>query len=275
MKKILFIIGLLISSIAFPQRSIPRGGTAGQVMKIASDGSNIAWSNLSGVASVVAPLVLTANTLSITANTFVQNSNNQVNVDLNGKTLSNVSSFTVTGTQYVGTSLSIGSPSIIGSAKFQIGNINYISTQNNSMSIIGYGTSNNSVIGGYYFQNAATGSTNSRRFGSIKSVVDGHINSSKLLFTINDSLRVEYSPLIVKGNGSVLVGDSGTTYNSAVLNVTSTTKGFLPPRMTAEQASVISSPADGLMIYLTSTNGTLTAKGFWGRVDGAWAKLNN
>jgi hypothetical protein len=39
---------------------------------------------------------------------------------------------------------------------------------------------------------------------------------------------------------------------SAQLEVVSTAKGFLPPRMTAEQRDAIASPAQGLMIYCTN-----------------------
>ncbi|HYE86449.1 MAG TPA: hypothetical protein VEA16_08850 [Vicinamibacterales bacterium] len=41
---------------------------------------------------------------------------------------------------------------------------------------------------------------------------------------------------------------------SAVLQLTSTTSGFLPPRMTSTQRDAISSPATGLTIYNTTTN---------------------
>ena len=41
---------------------------------------------------------------------------------------------------------------------------------------------------------------------------------------------------------------------SAELDVTSTTKGFLPPRMTTTQRNGISSPETGLVIFNTSTN---------------------
>jgi hypothetical protein len=39
---------------------------------------------------------------------------------------------------------------------------------------------------------------------------------------------------------------------SAELDVTSTSKGFLPPRLTTEQRNLISGPASGLTIYNTS-----------------------
>ncbi|MBN8879448.1 MAG: hypothetical protein J0I32_18005 [Sphingobacteriales bacterium] len=48
--------------------------------------------------------------------------------------------------------------------------------------------------------------------------------------------------------GSVNVGSS-TIDASAKLSVTSTTQGFLPPRMTTTQKNAISSPAAGLMVY--------------------------
>ena len=40
---------------------------------------------------------------------------------------------------------------------------------------------------------------------------------------------------------------------SAVIDLTSTTKGFLPPRMTTTERDAISTPAEGLVIYNTTT----------------------
>lgn len=50
--------------------------------------------------------------------------------------------------------------------------------------------------------------------------------------------------------------DTGTSgkEESAALTLTSTTRGFLPPRMTSEQKTAISSPAAGLMVYDTDAN---------------------
>ena len=51
------------------------------------------------------------------------------------------------------------------------------------------------------------------------------------------------------------VGIGTTTPNtSAQLDVSSTTKGFLPPRMTTTDRNAIASPAIGLIIYNTTTN---------------------
>jgi hypothetical protein len=74
---------------------------------------------------------------------------------------------------------------------------------------------------------------------------------------------------------AVVSDDASTSTSSAALEVTSTTRGFLPPRMTATQASAIGSPAEGLLVYVTDTNGTFTSKGWWGFNGSIWEKLNN
>jgi hypothetical protein len=54
---------------------------------------------------------------------------------------------------------------------------------------------------------------------------------------------------------SLAVNNDGTTANStALLDVKSSTKGFLPPRMDSTQRNAIASPATGLTIYNTSIN---------------------
>ena len=62
------------------------------------------------------------------------------------------------------------------------------------------------------------------------------------------------------GDHNVGVGNQPTT-TSAVLEVTSTTAGFLPPRMNTTQQNAISSPAAGLIIYNTSTNKLMVYNG--------------
>ena len=58
--------------------------------------------------------------------------------------------------------------------------------------------------------------------------------------------------MVIQANGTVGIA-TATPAASAQLDVSSTTKGFLPPRMTREQILAISSPAEGLIIYNTTT----------------------
>jgi hypothetical protein len=60
------------------------------------------------------------------------------------------------------------------------------------------------------------------------------------------------SPLSIS-TGEVGVGDA-TTYASAIFAIGSTTRGFLPPRMTTTQKNAIATPATGLVLYDTTLN---------------------
>jgi hypothetical protein len=62
----------------------------------------------------------------------------------------------------------------------------------------------------------------------------------------NERLRID-------SQGRVGIGTTSPSA-SALLDVSSTTQGLLPPRMTGVQRDAISSPAAGLMIYNTTTN---------------------
>jgi len=83
-------------------------------------------------------------------------------------------------------------------------------------------------------------------------------------------------PILYVSHGNTNVGIGVPTTNaSAKLDVASTTQGFLPPRMTATQASAIASPAQGLLLFVSDTNGTFTSVGWWGYNGSTWEKLNN
>ena len=58
--------------------------------------------------------------------------------------------------------------------------------------------------------------------------------------------------LTVASSTNILIGTTVDTASS-ILKLESTTKGFLPPRMTNAQRAAITSPAVGLMVYCTDT----------------------
>lgn len=78
-------------------------------------------------------------------------------------------------------------------------------------------------------------------------------NASDVGFAMKDVSNTNFY-LQVRGDGLVGIGADPSGTPSAVLSVTSTTHGFLPPRLTDTQRDAISSPASGLMIYNTTTD---------------------
>jgi hypothetical protein len=67
-----------------------------------------------------------------------------------------------------------------------------------------------------------------------------------------------YANMFVGGGlssgAAVAIGKNSAASTSSVLEVASTTKGFLPPRMTTTQKNAIASPAAGLVLYDSTTN---------------------
>jgi len=73
--------------------------------------------------------------------------------------------------------------------------------------------------------------------------------------TKTSELHASNGNAIYTNQGSIAMGTSQVDA-SAVLNIVSTTKGVLFPRMTETQRTAISSPATGLIVYQTdSTEG--------------------
>tara|TARA_R110002012_G_scaffold263322_2_gene446048 strand:+ start:2251 stop:2691 length:441 start_codon:yes stop_codon:yes gene_type:complete len=62
---------------------------------------------------------------------------------------------------------------------------------------------------------------------------------------------------------------TATANSSAILDLTSTTEGLLPPRMTTAQKNAISTPATGLTIYDTNLNKLCVYTG------GAWETITS
>ncbi|MCF6171431.1 MAG: fibrobacter succinogenes major paralogous domain-containing protein [Bacteroidales bacterium] len=73
----------------------------------------------------------------------------------------------------------------------------------------------------------------------------------------------------IKGNGQVSIGTSAPEA-TALFELKSTDKGFLPPRMTTTQMDAIPSPAEGLTVYNTDKNGLCYYNGSnWNCLDKA------
>jgi hypothetical protein len=75
--------------------------------------------------------------------------------------------------------------------------------------------------------------------------------------------RVFSQTIIATDDNTYVTGQA-----SAVLDVKSTSKGFLAPRMTTAQRSAIASPAEGLLVYQTDGS-----KGFYYYTNSAWTSL--
>jgi hypothetical protein len=61
--------------------------------------------------------------------------------------------------------------------------------------------------------------------------------------------------VVGQGNmNSLTIGTAGVSTASSILTVSSTTQGFLLPRMTTTQRDAIATPATGLQVYNTTTN---------------------
>lgn len=108
----------------------------------------------------------------------------------------------------------------------------------------------------YDFRSSTAGAT--LRLGSSAATAGGGIN----YYASNNGAaghhkwfynNVQYAQLTL---AQFVVDDSGTIAidNSTILQANSTTKGFLPPRMTTTQKNAIASPAAGLVVYDTTTN---------------------
>jgi hypothetical protein len=75
----------------------------------------------------------------------------------------------------------------------------------------------------------------------------------------------------VYDNGTNVGIGTNSPDSSAIAQIDSTTKGFLPPRMTYAQRTVISSPAQGLMVYQTDSGGD--GEGVYVKRSDGWFKL--
>ena len=89
----------------------------------------------------------------------------------------------------------------------------------------------------------------------------GNLSGTTLKSTVTGSYLTSVGTIAslttgaITNSGKVIVGASSAASTSAVLEASSTTQGFLPPRMTKAQRNAIVSPIAGLMIFCTDNYG--------------------
>lgn len=109
----------------------------------------------------------------------------------------------------------------------------------------------------------ATGTTNDFAIGTV--------GGQLLLVNPTGTPAVALVPAVSGGN--VLVGTSSQV-PSAILTLQSSTRGFLPPRMTQTQRNAIASPATGLTLYCTDCTATDASTGVMQTYNGSTWKNN-
>lgn len=93
--------------------------------------------------------------------------------------------------------------------------------------------------------------------GSVGIQIEANANGYRMRLASNTTYSDISTPdsyLTLNQSGQKVTVGSSTTYNSAQLAVDSTTRGFLPPRMTNAQMLAIATPSAGLIVYDTTNN---------------------
>jgi hypothetical protein len=76
----------------------------------------------------------------------------------------------------------------------------------------------------------------------------------KIIFKISATILLFSDAFLATAQSVGISSTSITPHTSSILELRTTNKGFLPPRLTTSQRDAISSPATGLMIFNSTTN---------------------
>jgi hypothetical protein len=97
------------------------------------------------------------------------------------------------------------------------------------------------------------------RLTNLSNLLVGTTTDAGFRLDVNGTARIQ---------STLKVGAATATNASSVLDLESTTRGFLPPRMTSTQRDAIASPATGLIVYQTDG-----VEGLYVRTSTAWRAL--
>ena len=106
---------------------------------------------------------------------------------------------------------------------------------------------------------------NSAAVPTISNIVNADVSASAAIAGSKVSPNFGAQNVVTTGAGGF---GTATPAASAQLEVASTSKGFLPPRMTTAERDAISSPAAGLVLYNSTTNKLQV------RTNTAWTDLH-
>jgi uncharacterized protein (TIGR02145 family) len=200
-------------------------GAAG-VGGVTTAGTNI---TLSGSGTVASPYVVSANIPAAAAGTLTGSS---LNATVTGSSLTSVGKLA---------NLTVTNP-IVGSVTGSSS-----STTGNAATATKLATSKN--INGVAFDGSADITV---------PAAAGTLSGTTLNATVTGSSLTSVGTITslstgsITNSGKVIVGASSAASASAVLEASSTTQGFLPPRMTRDQRIAIVNPAAGLIVWCTN-----------------------
>lgn len=134
----------------------------------------------------------------------------------------------------------------------------YFNTVSNQM-FVWNGTTwvTSSIIGAAYLANNQTFTGENVFFATTPTNPVVRITQTGLgdALVVEDDTNPDSTPFRISNIGTVHVGtNSISNQNSTILELSSTSRGFLPPRMSTTFRNLIVTPPAGLMIYNTTTN---------------------
>jgi hypothetical protein len=94
------------------------------------------------------------------------------------------------------------------------------------------------------------------------------VYSANSIVSVNDAVNAFVNFTISTTGLLVYAGGAAAAVSSSILELQSTTKGFLPPRMTSAQRTAIGTPATGLIVYQTDG-----VEGLYVYSGGSWKSL--
>jgi hypothetical protein len=254
-------------------------GTVGRVLfegtgNVVQESAGITWDNTNAVFSLgtLANKIINfkpADTSSIFGNTSSIRGGISGRIDfLNGSNLTHIYDGTVIVGPTAGPYIQVGSTSIafaIGGterARFAAttGNVLINTTTDAGFKVDINGTSvfrgTLGLISTTAIQLAVTTNGNTRILSNNNDIIlnagSSTIEHSFGTYSIRKRMLTTYGD--ANANAGVAIGVDAINVASAILSAESTTKGFLPPRMTTTQKNAIASPATGLLVYDTTLN---------------------